>query len=253
VQPLGAIPLLANEDEEVDIFEWCGLAVKAKDASNHELEGLRASLDKKDDQIKKLEGCLAELVKLKNDNETQLLEKFSLLLNEKKLKIRDQQRLLSCANVDPAKLAEVEASRTAVSSRSPEASRKGKRKADQNHDSDDASDAGFEKMEVDGPPAEDSEQEQAQTPDDSTTDEAESDDEPVVPSTRRSGNNTKDKEIPQDTTSKAAGAPRSLPPKRELPFSRKPPATLSKPELLAAFSQTAHPAEGSETESDDEL
>lgn len=234
----------------MDIFEWCGLAVKAKDASSHELEGLRASLDEKDDQIKKLEGSLAELVKLKNDNETQLLEKFSLLLNEKKLKIRDQQRLLACANVDPAKLAEVEASRTAVSSRSPGPSRKGKRKADQNNDSDDVSEAGFERMEVDNPPAEDSEQEQAQTPNDSTTDEAESDDEPAVPPTGRTQNNTKGKEVPQDTTSKTAAV---LPPKRELPFSRKPPATVSKPEPPAASSQPGYSAEGSETESDDEL
>lgn len=179
IQPLGSISLPANEEEEVDIFAWCNLAIKEKNTSRQELLGLRATPNTRDEQIKKLKDSFVELNKLKTDNETQLLEKFSLLLNEKKLKIRDQQRLLACANVDPAKLAEVEASRG--KSHSPGPSRKGKRKAAQDNDSDDGSDAGFEKMEIDEPPADDSEQEQPQTPEQSTEDEADSDDEAPAP------------------------------------------------------------------------
>ena len=58
--------------------------------------------------MRRLNESLAELVKLKAEEENSLLEKFSLLLNEKKLKIRDQQRLLASANVDPARLEAVE-------------------------------------------------------------------------------------------------------------------------------------------------
>lgn len=192
---------------------------------------------------------MAELVRLKTDNESQLLEKFSLLLNEKKLKIRDQQRLLACSNVDPAKLAEVEASRASGSSRSPGLSRKGKRKADENDD--EGSDDGFEKMEVDEQAAEDSDQEQAQTPED-TADEA-SDDDALEPTPAASNGKGKDKETTENTSGKPSTSVGVLPPKRDLPFGRKQ-ATASETEPLASTSKSAPaPAdEGSETESDDD-
>jgi hypothetical protein len=193
--------------------------------------------------VKKLEESLAELVKLKNENESQLLEKFCLLLNEKKLKIRDQQRLLASSNVDPARLETVEESR-AVSAHSAGPSRKGKRKAGgpAREQSDDESDGGFEKMEVDEAPNE-SEQEQAQTPDESTADEAESEGEaPLPPPTRQ----------PKNSNSSSAKALSSMappeetipPPKRDLPFGKKPAPSVPKP---------APVLDGSETESDDEL
>ncbi|KUJ09091.1 uncharacterized protein LY89DRAFT_741387 [Mollisia scopiformis] len=248
-QPLGSISLSKDDDEgeDIDLFEWCGVANKAKDTSNDELQSLRTTLGSKDEEIRKLQDSLAELTQLKNDNETQLLEKFSLLLNEKKLKIRDQQRLLACSNVDPAKLAEVEASREPVSLHSPGPSRKGKRKAKENIESDD-SDAGFEKMEVDDAPAEESEgEEQAQTPDDSTADEAESDDEPPAPPIRRAAASTKGKE----TATIPADEDPILPPKRDLPFNGKP-AAASKPEPTSSSSKTAAADDGSETDSDDD-
>ncbi|CZR53725.1 related to mitotic apparatus protein p62 [Phialocephala subalpina] len=242
IQPLGSITLSANEEEEADFFAWCGLAIQEKDTSKQELEALRAALNTKDAELKKLKDSEAELVRSKTENETQLLEKFSLLLNEKKLKIRDQQRLLACANVDPAKLAEVEAGRSTAKSHSPGPSRKGKRKAAQGSNSDDGSDAGdFEAMEVDVPPAaDDSEQEQEET-----ASEAESDDEPLPPPTRKAGNDTKGKEVAKNTPPVNIPGPVVLPPKRELPFSRKPPAPPP--------ATSAAPVEGSETESDDEL
>lgn len=209
---------------------------------------MRATLNTKDEQIKKLKDSFAELNKLKADNETQLLEKFSLLLNEKKLKIRDQQRLLACANVDPAKLREVEASRG--KSHSPGPSRKGKRKAAQHDGSDSGSDGGFEGMEIDEPPADYSEQEQPQTPEQSTEDEADSDDErPAPPPIRKSG--MKGKEAAKNMASTKVPETVVLPPKRELPFSRKPPATASKPAPPTDL-EPAAPVEGSETESEDD-
>ena len=44
---------------------------------------------------------LDNLIEEKTSHENALLEKFRQLINSKKLKIRDQQRLLAGAKVDP--------------------------------------------------------------------------------------------------------------------------------------------------------
>ncbi|TVY15854.1 hypothetical protein LARI1_G005655 [Lachnellula arida] len=110
-QRLGSFTLRETEDEQPDLFEWCGQVVESKSKSTTELQTLKSNIKHKDEQFKKLEESFAELVDLKNGHEKSLLEKFSLLLNEKKLKIRDQQRLLASSNVDPAKLEALEAAR----------------------------------------------------------------------------------------------------------------------------------------------
>lgn len=235
------------------------------------MDGLKQSTKEKDDQITKLEQKLQEFIRLKEESENQVLEKFSLLLNEKKLKIRDQQRLLASANVDPTKIEEVEESGLADRSRSAGPSRGGKRKAGQaiQEDSGD-SDGGFEKMDVDKEPAaEDSDQDQAETPEASTADEAtasEEEAESVPPPKRKVGRVTKGKapaKVKATAAASKAGpskaktppapnaAPKTpsadvdkdeVPPTRELPFAKvkKPPAKAPSPQ-------------GSETESDDEL
>jgi hypothetical protein len=194
----------------------------------------------------KLKSISEEFVKLKSENETQLLEKFSVLLNEKKLKIRDQQRLLSGASIDPAKAKAVEQTRLAVRSRSAGRSRKGKRKANfTDQGSNDESDDGHEKMEVDEPVLEpgnsDPDQEQRQTSDEDTADETQSDSDDsasqvpeLMPETMKKlgGESAKSSNTLED----------EVPPKRALPFTKKPPAQPLKPEI----------DEGSETE-DDEL
>ena len=48
----------------------------------------------------KLQGQIDEFIAYRGHHERQMLEKFRLLLNAKKLKIRDQQRLLAGAKVD---------------------------------------------------------------------------------------------------------------------------------------------------------
>jgi hypothetical protein len=163
--------------------------------------------------VQKLEVKLAELKKLKNAHENDLLEKFSLLLNEKKLKIRDQQWLLASSNVDPARLADVEESRSGRA-HSAGPSRGGKRKTDTRVETDEQSDS-FENMEVDEAP--ESEQDQPQTPQDgSTADEASEDEAPVPPPTR----SNRQKSPMQASLSTAPPPPKDpgLPPKRDLPF-----------------------------------
>jgi hypothetical protein len=212
----------------------------------HEMETLKVSLKAKDDRIKKFEESFADLIKQKNQSENQLLEKFSLLLNEKKLKIRDQQRLLASSSVDPVKLETVEGSRTAFQERSAGPSRKGKRKVGENTQppSDDESDGGFEKMEVDEAP--DSEQDDARTADEETEDETASEDErdtlPIPPPKRNTVNDPHTETAAKHAVSTAGPDDDELPPPRSLPFARKPSVAPPRPE----------PVEGSETESDDD-
>lgn len=199
---------------------------------------MRKNLQAKEQETKKLKDELEDLTKLKKAHENSLIEKFSLLLNEKKLKIRDQQRLLAGATVDPARLEAIEQSRSNARSRSPGPSRAGKRKAGNVVKDDSDTDDGFEKMEVDEP--NDTDVDDRRTPDpDSTADEASDDAEPVPPPTKKSLNAVKNTNT-RATGSASTGEASALPPKRELPFAAKKAAPPTKP------------AEGSETESDED-
>ena len=53
--------------------------------------------------MQQLKKQLEELTKAKAQHEHSLVANFAQLLNEKKLKIRNQQRLLASATVDPDK------------------------------------------------------------------------------------------------------------------------------------------------------
>ena len=234
---MGTIIIPEDEDGEIDIFQWFGDFIISKEATARALASQRIAVREKEDQVKKLEEKLAELEKLKNAHENDLLEKFSLLLNEKKLKIRDQQRLLASSNIDPAKLANVEETRSGRA-HSAGPSGKGKRKAESRVDTDDEESDGLEKMEVDQAP--DSEQDQPQTPqDESTADEASEDEAPIPPPTR----STRRESPPRASSSTVPPPPKDLGvlPKRDLPFGKKPAA------------KPAPVVDGSETESDDEL
>jgi len=207
---------------------------------------------------------LDDLLEAKKEHEDLLLEKVALLLNEKKLKIRDQQRLLSTAKVDEEKLAAVQATRRPGGNTAP-AKSSNKRKGPTPVDDDESDDA-FDKMEVDAEQvATESEQEDAETPDE---DETEDDDEepPAPPPSkvrgRIGGRNTKelDKEEaskpPRNSartratsTETKSGDEDVIPPPRQLPFSNaQKPAPPRKPEPQP-------PLDGADesTESDDEL
>lgn len=240
--------LLHTEEEEASLFDWGGLAAQSNDQSRRELQSLRATLREKEAQAMKLESSNAELVKLKNDNENQLLEKFALLLNEKKLKIRDQQRLLASSTVDPAKVEEMEEGRE-TRSRSAGPSRKGKRKAAQSAaaESDDESEV-LEKMDVDEKVEEDSEQEPERTPEPSETETEDDTSEPVLPTRSNKVVSTIRPKAQTRASQKAkTPEPAALPPKRELPFAQK------KQEAAAPQRQAKKVThEDSETEDDDD-
>jgi len=234
-QRLGTIELSHKEDEAISLFDWCGLATASTSTSTHDLSTLKSKFQAQKDAVTKLSAQLEELIAAKATHEAELLEKFRDLLNEKKSKIRDQQRLLASANVDPAKLAEFQAPTAAGTDHKAKVSRAGKRKAATAPEDED-SDEGFEKMDVDVDQVpNDSEEEEAQTQ--SENDATEDDDEMEAPAPPP----------PQKITSapKAQPSERSrTPPRRDLPFAKKrdvapaPPAPPAKPEADDADEET---------------
>ncbi|KAI1943850.1 hypothetical protein LOZ66_000437 [Ophidiomyces ophidiicola] len=270
-QRLGSITLKQDDDQAIQLFDWAGIAVIRGNALTQEISSLRTKYQDAERTINQLSTQLEELIQAKKDHDEQLIAKFALLLNEKKLKIRNQQRLLATAKLDPIKVAELEKAVAAKKSRNPTASRKSKRKdVPSDSESEDAFDPmdvdteGKEKVKEAGDNAED--QETATESDRGSTPEpledaetASEEEEPAgarveepapLPSRGkgRSAGLSGDKIEKGPSRPAAPKPPSSPPPRRELPFARrggasKPvPATENKPDENDV-----------ETESDDEL
>lgn len=73
------------------------------DVYEHQISTLTTQLQAAEKSIKDLKTSLDDLVQSKREHENMLLGSFAQVLNEKKLKIRNQQRLLASANVDSEK------------------------------------------------------------------------------------------------------------------------------------------------------
>lgn len=90
-----------DESQEIELFDWAGLSSKlAADALN-ETAHLTTRYRSQEQTIADLNQKLDDLIRAKKDHEEAMLEKFRELLNAKKLKIRDQQRLLDGVKVPP--------------------------------------------------------------------------------------------------------------------------------------------------------
>ncbi|KAG9240418.1 hypothetical protein BJ878DRAFT_546267 [Calycina marina] len=241
-QKYGEVDLPETTEEELPLFDWVGLAIELKDGLSDEVRKLQTQLLVKEEEAAKLKAALEDLVKVKSAHEDELTEKFSLLLNEKKLKIRDQQRLLASSTVDPDKLAAVEAERAGSHSPGPSRARKRKAGAKDEGELED----GFEQMDVDEPGGTDlGGEERAEMPGQSTADEASEDEAPIRPArAKKIANRAKTPPVKQEQLSQPSD---ELPPRRKLPFNKKK-ATQKIAEKVEAA------AEDSETESDnDEL
>ena len=144
-QKLGEIVLKKDESEELDIIKWAGTAVDRCNRLDGEVQDLTSKCDVQSKRIAKLNDQLETLIKAKMDHENFLLQNFRELLNSKKLKIRDQQRLLASAKIDPKQAAELQNARSTSKSRAATASRAGKRKATSGRQASKSSeDSGFE-------------------------------------------------------------------------------------------------------------
>ncbi|KAL6871135.1 hypothetical protein J3F83DRAFT_734370 [Trichoderma novae-zelandiae] len=129
-QRLGSIDLKYNEDEGIELFEWCADSIDALAQTKEALAEATAHAKELETTVKELKAQLDELVTSKQDDETALLMKFRDLLNEKKVKIREQQKILAAGPFQNSQSASQRFSQPLDSqpSRTPAPSRPGKRK-----------------------------------------------------------------------------------------------------------------------------
>ncbi|KAJ5718724.1 hypothetical protein N7488_004370 [Penicillium malachiteum] len=247
-QKLGSITLKQDDDQAIELFEWSGISL----ARVEELENQTIELSDRcrvaDETIQKLKEQLDDLIKAKVQHESNLIANFAQLLNEKKLKIRNQQRLLSAATVDPTKVAEIQA-HSVQSHAAKEDEHLPKRGAENLGDTDDESDDGFEKMEVDqgrsGNSLEDRDTEDEDENGGTTTDDdSDGSMQDEVPP-RKSQEQGNDK--PRRSNTKEV----TPPPRRELPFTRRKPA--AQPEAIPVQSEVNEAEETAGETDDDEL
>jgi DNA double-strand break repair and V(D)J recombination protein XRCC4 len=240
MQKLGSIGLSQDDDVEIQLFDWCGSAIDQRTKLDAQQDSLRSRCATAQATIASLEAKLEELVKAKADHEEELIAKFILLLNEKKLKIRNQQRLLSTAKVDQTKLKQMEGTLVGKGRRA-ERSRAGKRQAEtpaeEAEEQNDSSDA-FERMNVDQQDGIVTESQEA-SPERQTTPETEtateSNSEAAESPSKPSPPPPRTKSLEQSKVSKRVSSPArkssklrqsqtksaSPPPVRQLPFAKK--------------------------------
>ncbi|SPJ87921.1 related to mitotic apparatus protein p62 [Fusarium torulosum] len=250
-QRLGAIILSHDADEAIELFEWCGAAVETSTTSKQSVADLSVKSSEAETAVTQLQSQLEELIKAKDEDETALLRKFRDLLNEKKIKIREQQQALALLSANPSMAGqsqpsqavevEVEQPKSRKPARKAGKSRTSKRKAPASRrveESDD--DAAVDTMDVDvKQEAEDTDPgntTEATASVDSDEDNNAGDGDDGVQSSSSQQN---DALASKKTSPKEVDEP---PPPRALPFTAKKPAK-----------STPTAAAGSETESDDEL
>lgn len=132
-QKLGEVVFKKDESQELDITGWTGTAVERSRGLDRQVQDLALKYDEQSKKMERLHNQLEDLIKAKKEHENSLLQQFRELLNTKKLKIRDQQRLLATAKVDPKQVAKLHNTRLASKPRVAAASRIGKRKAMSGH------------------------------------------------------------------------------------------------------------------------
>ena len=229
VQRLGSIKLVEDNSLDVSPFDWVDTAVATSDDLRTQLESLQSSVGDQQDQVAKLTRQLDDLVKAKKEHEGELFKNFTALLNAKKLKIRDQQRMLARAKVSAETAEEVSDARGSETAtrRRAGGSRRGKRKPapDEEDDADVPGEAGDHNVD-----AEEDDRRQEETPPRSDDEVTEDDDNldvnaptassPVVELKNTNGDGEGRMDIDES---------QELPPRRELPFKKSaaPPANSS--------------------------
>ena len=132
-QKLGEVVFQKDESQELDITRWAGTAVERSNRLDREVRDLTSKFDQQSKKFEMLNHQLEDMIKSKIEHESSLLQNFRELLNTKKLKIRDQQRLLSSARFDSNKAAKLRHARATSTPHTVTPSRAGKRKAESDH------------------------------------------------------------------------------------------------------------------------
>ncbi|KAL2832235.1 hypothetical protein BJY01DRAFT_226147 [Aspergillus pseudoustus] len=221
-QKLGSLTLHQDDEQSIELFEWSNIAVARADSLEKRYTTLLARFQTAEENINSLNKQLEELIASKTLHEQQLMSDFVHLLNEKKLKIRNQQRLLASAKVDPEKLSMIQKATAADHSRPNAKGRNFKRSVGAIDDDGSESDDGFEKMDldqkqqVDDGSDEETDDQGPSTPQPIEDDDTTTDDEGFAAST---GGTSKEPKVKRGPPERAVA--KSPPPRRELPFARK--------------------------------
>jgi hypothetical protein len=102
-QRLGSVTLRQDDEQAIQLFDWSGAAVARADTLAERLSTLTDRYRAAENAIQRLNQQLEEFMSAKTQHDELLMANFVQLLNEKKLKIRNQQRLLASAEVDSEK------------------------------------------------------------------------------------------------------------------------------------------------------
>lgn len=118
-------------EASVELFDWCVESISARDKLEQDMIELRREHESLQALVAQETAKVQELARSKQEFEAMHDSWLKDLLNEKKVKIRMQERILATAHVDPDKLASATAAATASKPHHSRAgtSRKGKRKA----------------------------------------------------------------------------------------------------------------------------
>ena len=220
-QKLGEILLKQDETQEIDAINWCGTAIKRSARLEAEVQDLAVKYNEQSKTIEKLNKQLEELIQAKTSHEDSLLAKFRELLNAKKIRIRDQQRLLAGARVNLEHSTKVGNARMTSKAHRPTTSRSGKRKAKSPATASQSSeDESFERK---GPrPKEESDgSEQLNTPEASDQDLTEDESDDDLDSAPRKNTVTDWSKGNEDGSARGANTQiGTLPPPRNLPFGK---------------------------------
>lgn len=107
-QRLGAITLTHDGGEAIELFEWCATSVDAVTQAKAAASASDAWVQDLQTSVGELKSQLDELVAAKQEDEVVLLQKFRDLLNEKKVKIREQQKIITDLSANDAPREEVD-------------------------------------------------------------------------------------------------------------------------------------------------
>ena len=144
-QKLGEVIFIKDESQELDIIRWAGTAVERSNRLDREVRDLTSKYDEQSKKLAMLNHQLEDMIRAKIEHESSLLQNFKELLNTKKLKIRDQQRLLASAKFDSNEASKLQHARATSKHHTTTTSRAGKRKAESDYRaSESLEESGFE-------------------------------------------------------------------------------------------------------------
>ncbi|OQE22009.1 hypothetical protein PENFLA_c013G01589 [Penicillium flavigenum] len=236
-QRLGAFALRQDDEQSVELFEWTGITAARAHILEQQVSSLAGRYRLAEDTIHMLNEQLEELMHAKTEHENRLVANFVQILNEKKLKIRNQQRLLASATIST--VSEIQASIPEESHGTAEKSHSAKRSARMMSGTDDSD--GFEQMDIDPIKT-----------DRGATNNQDTDDEERLthPLDDEQNNSTTDEDSSQDELAqlkRVSPVRDTAPPQRELPFARRTGGPIK-----TAPTQPSEDAEETAGETDDD-